>query len=197
MPQENPGRKVKKHEQMIKALELRAGGASYRQIGNVLGVSKPRAFKIVRVALDELVQHCSETAERVKALELHRLDRYRLSLDARKGDPRTVDTLIRISERVAKLHGLDSPQRIEASGPNGGPIQTEERPLNFEGFSHDELVIFNALYKKAHGDTKWDEHIRYYATEMGERTHPGRLIVAFVKALPFGDDPWRALPAGS
>jgi hypothetical protein len=197
MPQQNSGRKVKKHEQMIKAFELRAGGASYRQIGNVLGVSKPRAFKIVRLALDELVQHCSETAERVKALELHRLDRYRLSLDARKGDPRTVDTLIRISERVAKLHGLDSPQRIEASGLNGGPIQTQEQQPDFSKFSFDELLIFRALQLKADGDPDWYKSISDYGSEMYERCHPGRLITAFIRALPFGDEPWRTLPAGS
>jgi len=54
-----------------------------------------------------------------------------------------------------------------------------------------------ALHAKAAGDPDWEKDIRYYGTEMGERTHPGRLIVAFVKALPFGDDPWRALPAQS
>lgn len=93
MPQGNGPRKVKSHQQMILALELRASGASFRQIGEALSVSKPRAFRIVRRALDELAQSCAETAERVKTLELHRLDRYRLSLDARRSDPRTVDTL--------------------------------------------------------------------------------------------------------
>jgi hypothetical protein len=197
MPQENSGRKVKSHQQMIMALELRASGASFRQIGEALSVSKPRAFRIVRKALDELVEHCTDTAERVRHLELHRLDRYRLALDSRKSDPRAVDTLIRISERVAKLHGLDAPQRIEQTGLNGGPIQTQEQPPDYSKFSHDELVIFMALHAKAAGDPEWDKDICYYGTEMGERTHPGRLIVAFVKALPFGDDPWRALPAQS
>ena len=53
MPQENSGRKVKSHQQMIQALELRAAGASFRQIGEALSVSKPRAFRIVRKALDD------------------------------------------------------------------------------------------------------------------------------------------------
>jgi hypothetical protein len=80
---------------------------------------------------------------------------------------------------------------------NGGPIQTQEQPPDYEKFSHDELVIFMALYAKATGDPDWEKDIRYYGTEMGERTHPGRLIVAFVKALLFGNDPWPALPAQS
>jgi hypothetical protein len=147
MPQENSGRKVKSHQQMIMALELRASGASFRQIGEALSVSKPRAFRIVRKALDELVEHCTETAERVRQLELHRLDRYRLALDSRKSDPRTVDTLIRISERVAKLHGLDAPQRIEASGPNGGPIETEEKP-DYSKLTLGEKLQLEALLNK-------------------------------------------------
>src|SRR5882724_4146936 len=194
MPQENSGRKVKSHQQMIMALELRASGASFRQIGEALSVSKPRAFRIVRKALNELVEHCQETAERVRQLELYRLDRYRLSLDSRKGDPRTVDTLIRISERVAKLHGLDAPQRIEQTGLNGGPIQTQETQPDFSKFSHDELLIFEALHRKAAGDPDWDEGIRGYGSPMYERQWPGkptRLVTAFVKALPFGEEPWK------
>jgi hypothetical protein len=151
MPQESSKRKVKKHQQMIQALELRAAGYSYRQIGEALSVSKPRAFRIVRKALDELVQHCQDTAEHVRHLELYRLDRYRRSLEPRKADPRTVDTLIRISERVAKLHGLDAPQRIEASGPDGRPIQTEtgEWPIDLEKLTVEELRQLEAFYKKA------------------------------------------------
>src|SRR6266403_3886806 len=133
------------------ALELRASGASFRQIGEALSVSKPRAFRIVRKALDELVEHCTETAERVRQLELHRLDRYRLALDSRKSDPRTVDTLIRISERVAKLHGLDAPQRIEQSGPDGGPSQTQEQVPDYSKLTLDELLQYEELYRKAHG----------------------------------------------
>jgi len=91
---------------MIIALELRASGASFLQIGKALSVSKPRAFRKVRKALDELVQHCQDTAERVHQLELYRLDRMRLALDPKKGDPRVADTLIRISERVSKLHSV-------------------------------------------------------------------------------------------
>jgi hypothetical protein len=74
-----------------------------------------------------------------------------------RSDPRTVDTLIRISERVAKLHGLDAPQRIEASGPNGGPIETQEQQPDYSKFSLDELIIFRALHLKADGDPDWDK----------------------------------------
>jgi hypothetical protein len=160
MSQQNSGRSVKAHQQMIQALELRAAGASYLQIGKALSVSKSRAWRIVGTALGDLVHRCAETAERVKQLELHRLDRYRLALDARRSDPRVVDSLIRISERTAKLHGLDAPQRVEASGPDGGPIETQEQPPDFSKFTLDELYFFDALDKKAHGVANWDETLR-------------------------------------
>ena len=186
MPQQNSGRKVKSHQQMIMALELRAAGASFLQIGRALSVSKPRAFRIVRKALDELVHHCRETAERVRHLELYRLDRLRVALDPKRGDPRVADTLIRISERVAKLHGLDPPQRIEATGPDGGPIKTKEQP-DLSKLTLNELLILEALNNKAHGIPNWDEHVRSH--EESERMyHHGNeqlsLVGQFVRGLP-------------
>jgi hypothetical protein len=148
MSQQNSGRKVKSHQQMIQALELRAAGASFLQIGKALSVSKPRAFRIVRKALDELVQHCQETAERVRQMELYWLDRIRLALDPKKSDPRVADTLIRISERVAKLHGLDAPHRIETSGPDVWPIQTEEK-IDFSKLDLQELLALEQMMIKA------------------------------------------------
>ncbi|HEY2121145.1 MAG TPA: hypothetical protein VGH37_18310 [Candidatus Acidoferrum sp.] len=52
----------------------------------------------------------SRDTERVRQVELMRLDRYRLELDPHKNNPRVVDTLLRISERYAKLLGLDAPR---------------------------------------------------------------------------------------
>lgn len=83
-------------------------------------------------------------------MELYRLDRIRLWLDPKKGDPRVADRLIRISERVAKLHRLDAPQRIEASGPNGGPIETEATP-DYSKLTLDELLQLEGLQRKALG----------------------------------------------
>jgi Uncharacterized conserved protein (DUF2285) len=171
MPQDTPQRKVKKHQQMIQALDLRAAGASYRQIGEALSVSKPRAFRIVRAALDELVQHCEDTAERVRRLELYRLDKIRIALDSKKGDPRVADTLIRISERVAKLHGLDAPQRIDASVRDGGPIETEEKP-DYSKLTLDEMLLLEAIDKKARGIANWDENLRR-REESQRRSFPG------------------------
>jgi len=79
------------------------------------------------------------------------MDRIRLALDPKKADPRVADTLIRISERVAKLHGLAAPQRIETSGPNGGPIETREREPGSNKLTLEELLQFEELHRKANG----------------------------------------------
>jgi len=52
---------------------------------------------------------------------------------------------------VAKLHGLDAPQRIEASGPNGGPIETQEQKPDYDKLTLDELLQLEELLRKAHG----------------------------------------------
>jgi hypothetical protein len=99
--------------------------------------------------------------------------------------------LIRISERVSKLHGLDALQRIEASGPNGGPIQTQENEPDYDKLSFDELLIFHALNLKVAGDPDWDKSIRDYGSDGYERSYPGkppRLITVFVRALPFVEE---------
>jgi len=109
-----------------------------------------------------------------------------VALDPKRSDPRVADTLIRISERLAKLHGLDAPQRIEAAGPDGRPIKTEEQP-DLSKLTLDELLILEALNNKAHGIPNWDEHVRSH--EKSERMyHHGNeqlaLVGQFVRGLP-------------
>lgn len=116
MSQQNGKVKTKGRLKLVRALELRSAGLSYRQIADALGVSRASAWRIVTRGLDELTAKCAEKAEQVKALELVRLDAMRVLLWPKRGDPRVCDSLLRISERVARLHGLDAPQKIEATG---------------------------------------------------------------------------------
>jgi hypothetical protein len=194
MSQENGPRKVRRAEQVLVSLQLRATGATYGQIAKAISVSRSKAYRLVGAAMAELAQESQETAAEVRRLELYRLDRLRLALDAKRSDPRCAEVLLKISERTAKLHGLDAPQKIEASAS----IQTQkEEKLDLGRLAYDELAIFDALHRKAAGDPNWDEGIRYYGTPEYERQWPGkptRLLTAFVKALPFNDEPWR-LPA--
>lgn len=123
MPQKNGSGKVSRRQKMLTALDLRAAGGTYDQIGKAITVSRTTAWKLVRAAIDELNEKCHESAERVRGMELYRLDKLRVALWPKRSDPRVADSLLRVSERTARLCGLDVVKH-ELTGPDGGPIET-------------------------------------------------------------------------
>ena len=96
----------------LKALDLRLSGASYRQIGQQLGVSHVQAFRDVQRVLREVV---SEPAEAVRRVELARLDRLMRAhwSAAIEGDTKATAMVLQIMDRRARYLGLDSPQKID------------------------------------------------------------------------------------
>ena len=115
------------------ALTLRSRGMTYQQIADHLGISKGSAHEAVQKGLAEIV---AEPAAAVRELELVRLDtlyqaatgvleREHVTVSngrvvTLEGEPlpddgpvlQAVDRLLRISERRAKLLGLDAPSRV-------------------------------------------------------------------------------------
>jgi hypothetical protein len=76
-----------------------------------------------------------------------RLNRMTFTLWPRMGEPRVVDTLLRISDRVAKLLGLYSPQRIEMC-TSSVPIESERNSIDLSKLSVEELLLWERLHKK-------------------------------------------------
>lgn len=113
---------VQVQQKRLLALQLREGGAKYREIAEQLQVTTSYAHELVMKAMDDLNDTVAETAERMRQLELNRLDKMWMDLSTRKDatSPRTIDTKLRIMERRAKLLGLDAPMQL--GGPGGGPI---------------------------------------------------------------------------
>ena len=104
----------------IEALNLRRAGASYQQIADRLGYSDYQsAFRSVQNLLKKMT---SESVEELRAVENERLDTMQIAVwnDAVKGDDRAINTVIRISERRARLNGLDAP--VQLTGADGGAI---------------------------------------------------------------------------
>lgn len=130
------GRKPAKSVQPAKdaqALSLRQAGANYDQIARQMGyANKGGAYKAVMRALNAAIQERNKAAEDVLELELARLDTMQLGLwsDASKGRWLAVDRVLRIMERRAAYLGLDAPKRTEVSGPEGGPIEIEQRVVD-------------------------------------------------------------------
>ena len=96
----------------LKALDLRLSGASYRQIGQQLGVSHVQAFRDVHHMLREVA---SEPAEEVRKAELARLDKLMRAHwpAAIEGDTKATAMVLQIMDRRARYLGLDAPQKID------------------------------------------------------------------------------------
>jgi hypothetical protein len=112
------GRAHESAERRQKALELRKDGYDYRTIAKTLNTTVKTAYLDVQKCLAEIRANTHETAEDVLELELKRLDIAQAALMPRvkDGDPRAIDTLMRVQERRAKYLGLDAANKVEISG---------------------------------------------------------------------------------
>jgi hypothetical protein len=174
-----------------RALELRAAGATYRQIAERLGCSLDTAWKAVDRGL---VRTRQEPADKLRRLERERLDAWQVTaeriartrhvliqagkpvIDPSTGRPyadngpvlAALGMLVRIAERRARLEGLDAPVRVDARVETVAEIDAQIRELEAELEA---------------GDPGWTAQHR---REEGA----GRLAVAFQRAWA---DPGRRL----
>lgn len=118
--------KARKVENQARALELRRAGLGFEAIGAQLGIKKSQAHRLVVSGLAEARAQVAASADELRSEELSRLDGMLMGLwpRARKGEVAAVDRVLKISERRAKLLGLDAPERKQLEGPGGGPVQT-------------------------------------------------------------------------
>lgn len=118
-------RQARSVERRSIAFEMRKKGATYREIGEKLGISTMAACNHVRAVLTELEEQTKEDARDLVKMELYRLDQMLLGLfeKAIAGKETAVDRVLKIMERRARLIGLDAPKRQEVTGADGGEIQ--------------------------------------------------------------------------
>jgi hypothetical protein len=106
-------------ERWAKALSLRKAGASYDQIARQLGYADASgAYLAVQKALLATIQ---EPADELRQMEIERLDMICLAIvaEVKKGHLGAIDRWLKVSERRAKLLGLDAPQKVAATTPDG------------------------------------------------------------------------------
>jgi hypothetical protein len=105
-----PGQVEAIAERRARALELRKAGGSYRAIEQ-LGVDVHTVHGDVGGELAALRETTSGRAEELRDLALQRLDQMTAGLSApiRAGSPPAVTAAVRVSERRARLLGLDAP----------------------------------------------------------------------------------------
>ena len=113
------GHEAVKAVRQQRALDMRMLGFSYRAIAKDCGVTEGTSYSDVQSAIASLDVIKKDKAERIRELELIRLDHMtqRLAADVNRGDTKAITTEVRIMERRAKLCGLDEPTKAELSGP--------------------------------------------------------------------------------
>ncbi len=94
-------------------MALRVTGLSYPKVAEQLGVSVGTAFNDCKAARSRIIELTRESAEEVRSTELDRLDRALHAIENAilAGDTRAIDTMLKLSERRAKLLGLDAPEK--------------------------------------------------------------------------------------
>lgn len=158
--------KVERAKRLTRELELRRLGFSFEAIAEQVGVSVSTAHRDVCQALAKLADANRGKTEEWRELEIQKLDALERVLQAvlrrhhvvlYKGKPvvqanpatgevetltddgpviQAIRELRALSERRCRLLGLDTPQKIEHSGADGGPIRHE---YDFAALTDDEL----------------------------------------------------------
>jgi hypothetical protein len=112
-------KRYESRQRQAQALELRKAGATYQVIADQLGYkTRDSARKAIFAALDNITRG---PAEDVKAMEILRLDSMLMALwtKARQGNEFSIDRVLKIMERRARLVGLDAPTKIAPTDPTG------------------------------------------------------------------------------
>lgn len=90
--------------------ELRLKGWAPHEIADKFNLDPSRISQIITAVLDEQQQYNKELGKRLLEMELDRLDKLALALHTQAmqdGDPRAIDSYLKIMERRAKMVGLD------------------------------------------------------------------------------------------
>ena len=115
----NTDRRIDALDKQLEALDMRKAGFTYQDIADKVGYKFPSgAQKAVESALKKTLQ---EPADKVRELELARLDDLINSLWIYRARPQYTDRILRIMERRSKLLGLDAPTKTDVTS-DGGPI---------------------------------------------------------------------------
>lgn len=94
------------------ALELKAEGMSYQQIGDELKISRSAAFELVQKGLRDTVGAAATEVRRLEELRLERLHQV-IWPKALAGHGESIDRVLRVMDRRAKLLGLDAPAELD------------------------------------------------------------------------------------
>jgi len=100
---------------MVQAAQLRSAGATFREIGEALGIDGTWARQLVIRALEAAEYEAADLMRTQEGIRLDRLQRANWPA-ALGGDTQAGRLVLKIMERRARLFGLDAPAKVEVSG---------------------------------------------------------------------------------
>lgn len=132
---------------MVKALDLRIQGYTWRQIGEQIGRSHERARKLVHKLLRETIDASQEKADEFREIENMRLDKMLLVFLTKaleEKDEKAALRVIQISRRRSEINGFDMPAKMAATDPSGEMVQSilhlkGEEALNYLMFGKSAI----------------------------------------------------------
>ncbi len=134
--QGTPGELAKEPDvlrQVIQSIQLRKGGASYRNIGQNLGISEKTAAKYVKEEMERLTEEVQEAARAHRQLQLERLNEMMLGYWPRRGDPKYGAMIMACMAKQDQLLGIAA-EKIDLTVTQN----------DFEKMSNDDLDKFLA-----------------------------------------------------
>jgi len=118
------GKKLEAANRCKLCVHYRLAGYTFVEIGEKVGCSAKTAHKWVTKTLHEIQTTYRQDANSLRTQELQALDQLKQTLWAkgRQGNLQAIDRLLKISERRAKLLGIDAPDTYEHTGAGGTPL---------------------------------------------------------------------------
>lgn len=145
--------KIEKQKRIRMVMEWIIDGYPYQdivtQIVNKWGIKERMAKRYIAEAREEWTKYPEENLIKKRRLLIERLNKLRRSLaEKHKGTPEGINAVLRIDALISKLEGLEPPKRMELTGKDGQPIETQAvDAFDYENMS-PELLQELLKYKK-------------------------------------------------
>lgn len=137
---------VKAHLKDLEVLELRAQGKTYAQIGLEIGTSPEMVKYRIGKSVKLLKQRREELVDEYVTTQLERLRMATAAIMERvsAGDLASIDVLLRVEARSAKLLGLDAPTKWPTD-EDGKPVAPGSIVVDFDRLSDTQLESLRLL----------------------------------------------------
>lgn len=129
------------------------------QVVHKWGIKERMAKRYIAEARNEWNKYADESLDRKRRQRIESLKKVRRSLlDKYKGTPEGINAIVRVDRELIKLEGLEPPKRVELTGKDGQPLQTQKvDEFDYENMSPEllqELLKFRK--KKTYAETDDD-----------------------------------------